>query len=175
MQVQEGWAKQHWQIVQSTYRKMPLYSEQVEPMLRPFFEKHAGQKFLLDICQESLFLFWDLFSLKADLHWSSDNPTKAVKTERLVELCEKLGATQYYSALGSTRYLEIEKFRSKGIEVRWQHLKLFYPSDLNRPTDYSIIDWLAQVELSEIQKILNQNLQFRPLQAERIPDHGNRA
>lgn len=154
MVVEPGWTKYHWAILKNQYHKNPYFSSQVEPILRPFFEKMKDEKFLIEICQESIFCFWDFFQLKAELQWSSELTLTGIKSERLVSACESLNATEYYSALGSTRYLDTKLFLSKGIQVRWQHLKAFYPNEINRPTDFSIVDWLSLLDASEVKKMI---------------------
>ena len=75
-------------------------------------------------------------------------------SERLVEICESLKASTYYSALGSSQYLDTSKFRAKNINVRWQHFRPIFPGDISRSINYSILDWMAHLELDVIKKIL---------------------
>lgn len=135
------WAKKHYATLASIYGRFPFWKTQLEPKLAPFYEKMAKQRFLLEVCQESLYLFWDELGLQAELHWSSDLAVPGESTERLVQLCQKLEATEYYSALGSTRYLDLSLFRAAGISVRWQH---FRGGAVDRPLTFSLLDWLAR-------------------------------
>ncbi len=168
MEIDSGraWTREHWSLLQATYGKEKYFSTQLEPLVRPALEKMAQEKFLLDACQESLFCLWDFFSVQAELHWSSDHPSSLHKTERLVELCQALGASEYHSALGSTRYLDLSLFRASGLEVRWQHFRPSFPANPLRPLGFSVLDWLAQVERSQIPLPAKQKL----LQSANAPD-----
>lgn len=156
--VQQDWAKKHWKTIEQNYRKAPFFSSQVEPTLRPFFEKVRKEEFLIDICQESLWALWDVMGIQTELHWASDLEVKSGKTEDFVDLCRRFGADTYYSSLGSTRYLDVSKFRDHGIRVQWQHFRGYYA--VERPADLSVLDWLAHRELGEIRKALEPNRGF---------------
>lgn len=150
----QSWARRHWESVRAVYGKAPEFRTQVEPLLRPYFEKVQKEKFLVDVTQEGLFLFWEAFNLKADLHWSSDLPEHTGRNERLIALCQHFGAEEYYSSLGSTRYLDMGVFREAGIRVRWQHFNSTYPGDPLRPIDVSLLDWVAHFPFDEIRRKL---------------------
>jgi hypothetical protein len=146
--VSQPWAKAHWHSIERAYGKAPRFRDQVEPLFRPFFEKMQKEKFLVDICQEGLWLFWEPLGLKAELHWASDLPEVPGQNERLIGLCQHFGAREYYSSLGSTRYLDMGKFREAGIRVLWQHFRASFPGDLLRATDVSALDWIAHHDFS---------------------------
>lgn len=113
---------------------------------------------MIDICQESLWSFWDLLEIQSELHWASDLGIESGKSEDFVNLCQRFQADTYYSSLGSTRYLDVSKFRDQGIRVQWQHFRGYY--DVGRPADLSVLDWLAHREISEIRKALEPNKGF---------------
>jgi hypothetical protein len=97
---------------------------------------------------------WEPLRLEAAVWHSSHLEVAAKKTERLVELCQILEATEYYSALGSSRYLEPALFRAAGIRVRFQHFRGFAGPDPRRPSDFSVLDWLAHATFDEIRAAL---------------------
>ena len=49
-----------------------------------------------------------------------DSPTNLLASDRLVELCKQFGAKTYLSGIGGRKYLEIDKFKSEGINVEFQ-------------------------------------------------------
>jgi|TARA_B110000495_G_scaffold185098_1_gene182622 hypothetical protein len=51
---------------------------------------------------------------------SSDLDVKTDGSQRVVDICEKLGADKYYSGGGAKKYLDIELF--KNIKLEWQEL-----------------------------------------------------
>ncbi len=50
----------------------------------------------------------------------SDFPTKMTGTDRLVEICKKYEGLTYLSGISGKKYLEQEKFKHAGIELRFQ-------------------------------------------------------
>jgi len=52
-----------------------------------------------------------------------DEPTELKSTERLVDICKKLGATKYISGSGAKKYLDCSAFESASIDVEFQDLK----------------------------------------------------
>lgn len=147
----EPWAETQWRIIQQAYGHAPRFRDQVEPLLRPYFEKMKKEKFLLDICLEGLWLFWEPLGLKTEIHFASDFPGEEEKNERLIRLCRTLGASHYYSSLASTRYLDLSRFRAAGVQVEWQHFRSRFPGDILRNADLSILDWIAHHDWKVVQ------------------------
>lgn len=145
-----NWTRQHWEQLELAYRDAPYFRSQLEPLLRPFlFETAPKYRFLIDLCEASVAMFWKPLQLGCSVWHASDLEPEGKKSARLVSLCQSLEATEYYSALGASRYLELPLFREAGIKVRWQH---FRASALNplRASDYSILDWVAHCSWQEI-------------------------
>lgn len=139
----QNWTKQHWGILEGLYRDAPEFESQLEPLVRPFLESAGKHRFLIDLCEASVGLFWKPLGLEASVWQASSLETQGQKkTARLLALCQALEATEYYSALGASRYLETPIFRDAGIRVRWQHFRAS-ALDPRRPCDYSVLDWLA--------------------------------
>jgi hypothetical protein len=148
-----NWTRQHWDQLEKTYREAPCFKSQLEPLVRPFLEEAHKHRFLIDLCEASVALFWKPLRLGCTVWHASDLEPEGKKSERLVSLCQSLGAKEYYSALGASRYLELPRFRDAGLNVRWQH---FRASALNplRASDYSVLDWVALCPWEEILKPL---------------------
>jgi hypothetical protein len=150
----QPWARHHWQTLQSLYGKAPHFKEQLEPLVRPFLENATKHRFLIDLCEASTSLFWEQFRLEATVWHSSHLGVENKKTARLVEISQILEATEYYSALGSSRYLEPALFRDAGMRVRFQHFRSSAGPDPRRPCDYSVLDWLAIATFDEMRAAL---------------------
>jgi WbqC-like protein family len=149
----QNWPRRHWETVRAIYGKAPFFRTQLEPLLRPFYETAGRHRFLSDLCLASVSLFWEPFGLRTSLDFSSELAPSGQKSEMLLGLCRHFGADEYYSALGSSRYLDPVLFREAGVRVRFQHFR-HSALDPLRPCDYSVLDWVAQVEWSEIRSKL---------------------
>ncbi|HEY8279455.1 MAG TPA: WbqC family protein [Bdellovibrionota bacterium] len=169
---EQPWAKRHWQTILSLYGGAPYFKSQLEPLIRPFLEGAQKHKFLADICESSVALFWKPLDLKSVVWHSSHMPVKGKKSARLLELCQALDATEYYSALGASRYLEMPLFRDAGLRVRWQHFRQSAGPDPRRSCDYSILDWVALNSWQEVRAKLgtDRGSAFESALAERAVD-----
>lgn len=152
----QDWPTHHWNKIRFTYQHSPFFHSQLEPILRPYFEKARKLPTLYEVCQESVSAVCDFLGLDSPDVRSSDLPETGEKSARLISLCQEFSADEYYSALGATRYIDLNAFRAAGIRVRWQHFRALRPDDPLRPADLSILDWLANVEKKEISIALEQ-------------------
>ena len=85
----------------------------------------------------------DILGIKTKLVWSHDLKLVEGKTERLVDLCQKVGASEYISGPAAKGYLEVDQFLNKNINVSWMDYS-GYPEyeQLNPPFEHyvSILD-----------------------------------
>lgn len=51
-----------------------------------------------------------------------DTPTDLLSTDRLVEICKTFGADTYLAGSGGKNYMDLDKFKAAGIDVRFQTL-----------------------------------------------------
>jgi len=150
----QAWTKRHLSLLEKAYSNAPYYESQLREFLVDFYAKAEKEKFLADVCQNGLYFFLDKFNLNPELFWSSELPAIGQKSEKLVSLVSHLGGEEYYSSLGSTRYLDLSLFRAAGIQVRWQHFRHFFPNNIHRPADLSVLDWMAHHPYELMQKFL---------------------
>ncbi len=61
----------------------------------------------------------ELLGIDTPMIWSSEFQLKEEKTERLVDICMKLGATDYYSGPAAKAYMNEELFREHNINVHY--------------------------------------------------------
>ncbi len=149
----KSWVRQHWTILEALYSRAPYFETQLKPLLLPFFEKAPQHKYLIDLCEASVALFWKPLGLSCSVWHATDLEAEGKKSARLVSLCKSLEATEYYSALGASRYLELPLFREAGIQVRWQHFRASAVTPL-RASDFSVLDWVAMESWEKIAKAI---------------------
>jgi len=112
-----GWNRRHWQSIIQNYsraRYFPTYKEVFEDLYLNCHERVLSQinyRFLVRIC--------DLLGIKTRLSWSMDYQLVEGKTERLVDLCKKAGASEYLSGPSAKTYVNEEIFRSEGIGLEY--------------------------------------------------------
>jgi hypothetical protein len=150
------WNEKHWNALQSVYGSRPFFKTQLEPLVRPWLEKAASMHTMCEAALGSVKLCMEALELRPELALSSELPEEGAKTERLLSLCRAVQADTYYSALGSTRYVDVSAFRAAGIRLVWQHWKHpDYPQGRPRcKTHLSFLDALANVSLDELKQWL---------------------
>jgi hypothetical protein len=111
------WALRHWQTIVHSYsraRYFETYRRQFEELYLQSTEKHLSQinyRFLTAICQ--------MLGIDTTLSWSMDYDIVEGKTERLVNLCEQTGASEYVSGPTAQGYIDEDLFADAGIAVSY--------------------------------------------------------
>lgn len=111
------WAETHWRTITHHYGKAPgfaewadrldsLYAEATSPML-----SEINAMFLRRICG------W--LNVRTPLRGSHEFTLVEGKTERLVDLCQQVGATAYYSGPAARDYIDERLFADAGIEIHY--------------------------------------------------------
>jgi hypothetical protein len=111
------WAAEHWKTIEHHYAKAPHFKDYQEP----FEELYASltTEYLSEINFAFLRLICELLGITTTMKWSSAFQLPADRTERLVELCVREGATEYYSGPAAKAYLDEDAFRARNIAVRY--------------------------------------------------------
>jgi hypothetical protein len=113
--IDQNWASQHWKTICHNYSKAKyfgiykdifatLYLDNTEKML-----SRINYKFTRAIC--------NILDIKTEILWSHNFELLAGKTERLVDLCEKVDANQYFSGPNAKNYIQQELFEEAGIKL----------------------------------------------------------
>lgn len=148
------WWRTHWRTLEAVYGRRPYFRSQLEPLVRPWLERAASTRHFWDVSLDSLRLLLDALRLSPEIALGSELPERGAKTERLVALCEAVGAEAYYSGLGSIAYVDPALFRAAGVRLVWQHWK--HPAyDQGRAafrSHLSALDALANAPFAEIRR-----------------------
>lgn len=112
-----AWRASHWKTLVQNYRKAssfasiaawlePLYLEAVDTQL-----SGINRSFIEAICS--------YLGVATRLSWAWDYNTVQGKTDRLVDLCVQVGATEYVSGPSARSYLNVAAFGARDITVTW--------------------------------------------------------
>ena len=114
----DNWAVKHAKTLQQNYAKAKCYG-QTKDFILGLYDKAALTKSLSEIN----FIFIDnickFLGIETKLSYSTDYGLIEGKSERLVDLCQKAGATQYLSGPAAKDYLDVALFEQAGISVNW--------------------------------------------------------
>jgi len=116
--VDHKWADKHWKSIAQWYSRAPHF-EFVEPLLAPLYRQAASFDRLHDVNLLFLHAICDAMGVTTTITNSRDYGVEGERTERLVALCQKLGATHYVSGPSARSYLEHERFAEVGIDVEY--------------------------------------------------------
>lgn len=112
-----GWGRKHWASISHSYAKAKYFPEQKELFARLYSQSserllsRINFRFIIAICQ--------LLGINTAISWSMDYDMIGDKTEKLVYLCQQLGATHYLSGPTAKSYLKEELFARQGISVSY--------------------------------------------------------
>jgi len=140
------WNVKHWNTLQGNYAKAPFFKEYQE-----FFKDlylNCEEEYLSLINFRFLEGINKILGIDTPMRFSSDFELVDGKTDRLVDLCKKLGATDYYSGPAAKDYMDEDLFTQEGVKVHYLDYS-GYPEyeQLNPPFTHgvSILDLIFNV------------------------------
>lgn len=116
MVADQGWAARHWARLVQLYRKTPHfkpYADQVESM----YKSAAEEPHLSSVNQIFLLGLGQILGVSTRLWLSSDLSYADGKTDRLVALCNAVGASRYLSGPAAQNYIDANAFTNSGIAL----------------------------------------------------------
>jgi hypothetical protein len=139
---EKKWNQAHFETVRHNYSKAP-YFRRYESMLASWYRTEPDS--LADFTIETTIgLAHELGIRKTQFVRSSTLGCSGTKTDRLLEILQKLGATHYISGPSAKDYLETHKLEGKGITTEWmtydypEYPQLYSPFD----PQVSVVDLL---------------------------------
>ncbi len=112
------WQRKTWRTILCNYSKAP-YFKMIRDDLEALYTRQWESLLALDL--RTMELLRDWFDITTPMVLSSELMLCHQRSERIIDLCQKVGARHYLSGKGGSRqYLELDRFRENGIEVIWQ-------------------------------------------------------
>jgi hypothetical protein len=112
-----GWADQHWSIVRQSYRDAAGF-EAAAPFVEELYETVPGPS-LSDVNRHFLGTICERLAIDTPLTRSQDYAAEGAKTDRLLDISVKAGATTYVSGPSARDYLDEDAFAAERIAVEW--------------------------------------------------------
>jgi len=114
----QHWQHRHWRTIVTHYGSARYFADYA-PELEEVYTRPWTSLFELDLHMLELAMRW--FEIKTPLVKSSELHLQGQKTDRLIDMCKKLGARCYLTGSGGSQgYLDAEKIGRSGIGVVWQ-------------------------------------------------------
>jgi len=113
-----SWQQKHWTTIRHAYAKSPFlkdYAAQLESV-------YLGRNWesLSEFNQHMTRVLCELLGINVTLVDAAPLAAQGAKTERLVDVCRKVGATYYLSGPAARAYIEPELFEQAGIELAYK-------------------------------------------------------
>jgi hypothetical protein len=112
-----SWPARHWDTVRQSYAKTAGF-KQLGGFVEELYATAPGPR-LTDVNRHFLRRVCERLGIATPLTLSLDYEPRGVKTERLLDICVKAGATEYVSGPAARDYLDESRFRDSGIAVSW--------------------------------------------------------
>jgi hypothetical protein len=121
-----SWALIHWKTLQTNYSKAPWFR-----FYAPLFEElYLGKKYvyLTEVNYDFLERICSILEINTKITYSSELPVSSGgRTERLLNICKDLYASDYYSGPAAKNYLDEALFREQNINVSYFDFSRYDP------------------------------------------------
>jgi len=139
---QLGWKEKHLKTIESNYKKAAFF-KQVFPDFAQVLSRDFTSLSEMNIAIIESIL--EKFGIGTRLIKSSEMGVESKKEERVLDICNKLNATVYYSGTGAKAYQNPEDFNRRGLELLYSVYRPFdYPQlwTPNIQTNVTVLDYL---------------------------------
>lgn len=145
--------QKHWKSIEQCYSKSRNWDIYKSKLAELFQEEH---KLLIDINQKMIDFFISELNIKTELYFASELHIQGESNHLIVDICNKLGATDYISGTGALDYLDERLFIDNGITITYLKSK---PPIYNQNYDdfipgLSMLDYIFNCSIDEVNKYL---------------------
>jgi hypothetical protein len=154
---QVNWQKKHLQALITNYSKAPFFDAFIS-----FFEQVYTKQWEL-LADLNIYLVQQIIEMlnleKKTVVNASELQLREDPTDRLIDICQTLGADTYLSGPNGANYMDLERFRKKGIRVALQdfHHPRYPQLYGDFQSHLSIVDLLFNCGPNGIEKIREYN------------------
>jgi len=160
---QKDWGKDHWKTLFFNYKKASCF-EKCADFFKDVFEKKW--KFIADLDIYLLENILEMLGIKKRIEKTSLMDVEGKATERLVNICKKLGADTYLAGPGwgteDKEYMDVKRFEEENIKIiRQEFSHPVYPQQFEKVgfTPYlSIVDLIFNCGEKSLDIIKGKNL-----------------
>lgn len=114
----EKWKASHLGIIRNCYTKAKCFKSHF-PLIEEWF-KTCNTSNLSEVNLHFLRNILDYFDIQTSIRFSSEFELAEDRTQRLIDICSSLGATDYYSGPAAKAYMELAKFEANNVNVHYR-------------------------------------------------------
>lgn len=112
-----NWAEKHMRTINTGYLKAKCFTQYGKLFQELYLNLQTD--YLSEVNRIFITLINEILGIKTKISQSSDYKLINGKTERLVDICEQVGASEYYSGPAAKNYIKEELFLEAGIKLNW--------------------------------------------------------
>jgi hypothetical protein len=153
-----GWSVKHIKTIELNYAKAPYFSRYFDEIAHLISAHRTGT--LTKLNHSLTVFFLNSLGIQRKIHLASDLNLIGNKSERIIDMCQKLQADNYvFGKLGQS-YADLESFRSSDIKIFFQDYQHpIYPQiHEDFVPNLSIIDLLFNMGPDSLEIILSGNI-----------------
>jgi hypothetical protein len=155
--IPNGWNKKHIRSIRHSYQKAPFFNDYIEALEDYLLTKE--HVFLADLNIGMLEMFLGLLAIDVPVVRATDFAFAGQKSDLVLDMCKKLGATEFIFGEQGRNYADVESFAQNGVRIFFQDYNHPVYPQINGPfAPYmSVLDLLFNVGPSSRQVILSGN------------------
>jgi hypothetical protein len=112
-----GWGKKHWNIISQFYKKAAHFKDYEEIFESVYL--NTKEQYLSLINRKLIETINKILNIGTKLSWSSEYKLIEGKTERLIDLVQQVGGTEYISGPAAKQYISEKLFIQANIKLTW--------------------------------------------------------
>ncbi len=112
-----AWGTDHWNTILHNYSKAPFFKE-YKDLFEPLYLS-SNETFLSKVNFNFIKVVCEILGITTTLRWSSEFELKEDRNDRLVDICTRLGATDYFSGPAAKFYMDEELFGRHQLTVHY--------------------------------------------------------
>lgn len=113
-----NWVTYHFQQIQLAYLKSPFFKE-YKTVFQDLYTDCKNEELISNVNYKFILAINDLLGIKTKISFDKDYGLIDGKTERLVDLVQKAGGTEYLSGPAAKDYIDEKLFKEANIKLSW--------------------------------------------------------
>ena len=138
---QFGWKDKHLKTIEANYKKSAFFADIFGDYRQLILHDY---KTLSDMNISIVGFIMNKFGINTQLIKSSELKIESTKEEKVMDICNALQATTYYSGIGARAYQNESDFSNRGLELRYSVFKPFEYEQLwgDFQSNVTVLDYL---------------------------------
>lgn len=114
----KAWSQRHWNTIKQFYAKTPYFKKYAD-IFEKLYKECKEEVYLCMVNYKFIYAICDILGIDTKITFSQDYGLINGKTERIVDLVQKAGGTEYLSGPSAKNYIVTELFESANIKLSW--------------------------------------------------------